>query len=194
MFERFTEDARQVVVLAQHDARQLGHHFIGTEHLLLGLLDRPQTLAAHLLAEHGLDKQAAQTTFHAMTGRREDDELDAEALGAIGIDLDVVRRRVEAAFGAGALDRQRRPRGQRRKLPSGHLPFTRRAKKTLELALRESQRLHHRYIGGGHLLLGLLREGDGIAYQIIVGAGIDPKQLRAELDEQLPPDYTSAAG
>ncbi|WP_029136509.1 Clp protease N-terminal domain-containing protein [Nakamurella lactea] len=194
MFERFTEEARAVVVMAQENARQLGHSYIGTEHLLLGLLDRPQTLAARLLAEHGLDKKTAEQTFLGMAGVSEDDEIDAEALGAIGIDLDAVRRRVEATFGPGALEPRGDRRSKRRKTVTGHIPFTRRSKKALELALREAQRLHHNYIADGHLLLGLLREGNGIASQIIVGAGIDPKQLREEIDAQLPPDFIASTG
>jgi ATP-dependent Clp protease ATP-binding subunit ClpA len=195
MFERFTDEARAVVVMAQTDARRLGHHYIGTEHLLLGLLDRPHTLAHRLLNQHGLDRASAERVLHAMPGFSEDDELDAEALGSIGIDIDAVRARVEATFGRGALDRPRdRPGGRRKKPPTGHLPFTRGAKKSLELALREAQRLHHNYIGDGHLLLGLLREAHGLAAQIIVGAGIDPKQLRAEIEEQLPPDFFASTG
>lgn len=195
MFERFTEQAREIVVAAQLNARRLGHGFIGTEHLLLGLLDQPECPAAQLLATHGLTKQSAEQTLLGMAGRSENDDIDAEALGAIGIDLDAVRERVEATFGPGALDRPGdRRASRRRRPPTGHIPFTRGAKKSLELALREAQRLQHNYIGDGHLLLGLIREGHGIASQIFVGAGIDPKQLRTEMERQLPPDFNAAAG
>lgn len=188
MFERFSDGARQAVAYAQENARRLGHGYIGTEHLLLGLLDQPQALAGRLLAEHGLAKADAERTVLALAGDGEE-ELDAEALTSIGIDLTAVRDRVEATFGAGALDRSARRRGRRADKPvTGHIPFTRRAKKSLELALRAAERLHHPYIGDGHLLLGLLDEGGGLAFRVIDGADIDVTRLRAELDAQIPKD------
>jgi len=124
MFERFTNRARHVVVLAQEEARELHHNYIGTEHLLLGLL-----------AEGG--------------------GLGAQALYRLGLSLAGAREEVKSAVGTG--------KGQ----PSGHIPFTPRAKKALELALREAKQLHHNYIGTEHLLLGLVREGDGVAAEIL---------------------------
>src|SRR5258708_2887871 len=124
MFERFTNRARHVVVLAQEEARGLQHNYIGTEHILLGLLGEPGGVAAQALDRFGL----------TLAGARE------EVKGIIGI-------------GKGAM--------------SGHIPFTPRAKKTLELALREALQLHHNYIGTEHILLGVIREGEGVAAQIL---------------------------
>jgi ATP-dependent Clp protease ATP-binding subunit ClpA len=194
MFERFSVQARQAVVAAQEHARRLGAHHIGTQHLLLGLIAHPATLSARLLADHGLDAATAQRILTGMAGDDSTD-LDADALAAIGIDLNAVRDRVEATFGPGALDRPRGRRWDRRGNGlSGHLPLTRRAKRSLELALREAQRLHHGYLGDGHLLLGLVGQPDCSASRIIVAAGIDPDQLRAELEQQLPPDVAASAG
>src|SRR5262249_60985340 len=100
----------------------------------------------------------------------------------IGIDLDQVRQATEASFGPGALD----PKA-RRVMPKGHIPFTKRAKKTLELSLRESLALGHKYIGSGHLLLGLLRGGDGLAVRALVEAGVDLAALRADVTRRIPP-------
>src|SRR6476620_3808868 len=101
MFERFTDEAREVVVRAQEEARRLHHHYIGTEHLLLGLLDRPGAPVAMILTRHGLTRDAAIEAIRSFTAG---DGLDAEALGTVGIDLDAVRSSVEATFGPGALD------------------------------------------------------------------------------------------
>src|SRR6266550_5935668 len=128
MFERFTDRARNAVVLAQEEARRLDHNYIGTEHILLGLI-------------------------------RESDGHAARALESLGISLDAVRQQVEEIIG----------RGQ--EAPSGHVPFTKRAKKALELSLRESLELGHNYIGTEHILLGLLREGDGVAAEVLVKLG-----------------------
>jgi ATP-dependent Clp protease ATP-binding subunit ClpA len=124
MFERFTAYARHVVVLAQEEARQLNHNYIGTEHILLGLLGEPDGIAFRVLRD-------------------------------IGISLEGARQEVTAVVGTG------------KHAPSGHIPFTPRAKKTLEYALREALQLHHNYIGTEHILLGLIKEGDGIAAQIL---------------------------
>jgi ATP-dependent Clp protease ATP-binding subunit ClpA len=124
MFERFTNRARHTVVLAQEEARQLHHNYIGTEHVLLGLLGEPEGFAGRVLASFGITRDGAREEVRAMVGT-----------------------------GAAA--------------PSGHIPFTPRAKKTLELALREALQLHHNYIGTEHILLGLIREGDGVAAQIM---------------------------
>ena len=138
MFERFTDRARRVVVLAQQEATGLDHDYIGTEHLLLGLL-------------------------------REGEGVAAKALGALGIGLDAVRQKVEEIIG----------RGQ--ETPSGHIPFTPRAKKVLELSLRESLQLGHDYIGTEHILLGLIREADGVAAQVLVMLGADLKRVRQQV-------------
>jgi ATP-dependent Clp protease ATP-binding subunit ClpC len=137
MFEKFTERARQVIVRAQEEAAQLGHNYIGTEHLLLGLI-------------------------------RVSDGVAAKALAALGISLDDARREVEAIIGRGAE-------------PSGHIPFTPRSKKVLELSLQEARRLNDDWIGTGHILLGLIREGDGVAVQVLDRRGIHPDHLRQQV-------------
>jgi ATP-dependent Clp protease ATP-binding subunit ClpC len=142
MFERFSDRARRVVVLAQEEARMLEHDYIGTEHLLLGLI-------------------------------HEGEGIGAKSLRALGVDLETVRREVEALIG----------RGQQP--PSGHIPFTQRAKKSLELALREMVHLGHDYIGTEHLLLGLVREGDGVAAQVLRQRGIELNRVRQEVIRQL---------
>jgi ATP-dependent Clp protease ATP-binding subunit ClpC len=132
MFERFTDRARRVVVLAQEEARLLNHNYIGTEHLLLGLIHEGQGVAA-------------------------------TSLESLGISLEAVRGQVEEIIGQG------------QSAPTGHIPFTPRAKKVLELSLREAKQLGHNYIGTEHILLGLIREGEGVAAQVLVklGAGLD---------------------
>ncbi len=142
MFERFTDRARQVVVLAQDEARRLDHNYIGTEHILLGLI-------------------------------REGDGVAAKALDALGISLDTVRQQVEEIIGQG------------QQAPSGHIPFTPRAKKVLELSLREAQQLGHNYIGTEHILLGLIREGDGVAAQVLVKLGADLNRVREQVIQLL---------
>ena len=130
MFERFTDRARRVVVLAQEEARLLNHNYIGTEHILLGLIHEGEGVAA-------------------------------KALESLGISLEAVRSQVEEIIGQGGSS------------PSGHIPFTPRAKKVLELSLREALQLGHNYIGTEHILLGLIREGEGVAAQVLVKLGAD---------------------
>jgi hypothetical protein len=149
MFERFTNRARHVVVLAQEEARLLNHNYIGTEHILLGLLGEPESIAGTVL-----------TSF--------------------GITRDIGRMEVEERVGLG------------KKAPSGHIPFTPRAKKTLELSLREALSLGHNYIGTEHILLGLIREGEGVAVQILRDR-TDLAQLRAAVIEAVPA-YEGARG
>ncbi len=143
MFERFSDRARRVVVLAQEEARMLQHGYIGTEHLLLGLIHEGEGIAA-------------------------------KSLRALDVDLETVRREVEALIG----------RGQH-PVPGGHIPFTQRAKKSLELALREMVHLGHDYIGTEHLLLGLVREGDGVAAQVLRQRGVELNRVRQEVIRQL---------
>ncbi|GGK68219.1 hypothetical protein Sme01_13400 [Sphaerisporangium melleum] len=185
MFERFHADAQQAVVHAQHEATVLRHDKIGTEHVLLGLLAQPGSVAARVLARHGLDHDTAgDAVTRALQSRTGDgaEDIDADALESIGIDLDAIRQKVEAAFGPGALDRD--PRRPSRRL-GGHIPFSPRAKKVLELSLREAINLGHNYIGDGHILLGLLREGDGLAARVMTEAGIDLTTLRQEIRAEL---------
>ena len=173
MLERFTSEARATVVGAQQEARRLGAERIGTEHLLLGLLEQDGPAAA-VLTGHGLTQDAVAAAIVAHTGG---DELDAEALSTLGIDLDAVRSTVEEVFGPGALEGP----GSRRRQKRGHIPFTPRAKKVLELSLREALAMGSRTISDGHIALGLLREGQGLAMKVLHDRGIDPQALRAEL-------------
>ena len=143
MFERFTDRARRVVVLAQEEARALGHNYIGTEHILLGIL-------------------------------RESDGVGARALESVGISLEAVREQVEEMIG----------QGDPSELP-GHIPFTPRAKKVLELSLREALQLGHNYIGTEHILLGLIREGEGVAAQVLVKLGADLNRMRQQVIQLL---------
>ena len=142
MFERFTDRARRVVVLAQEEARMLNHNYIGTEHLLLGLIHEGEGVAA-------------------------------KALESLGISLETVRQQIEEIIGQG------------QQAPSGHIPFTPRAKKVLELSLREALQLGHNYIGTEHILLGLIHEGEGVAAQVLVRLGADLHRVRQQVIELL---------
>ena len=142
MFERFTERARQVVVLAQDEARALKHNYIGTEHILLGLL-------------------------------REEEGLAARVLESLDITVEEVRAQVARIVGQGD------------EVTTGQIPFTPRAKKVLELALREALSLGHNYIGTEHILLGLARENEGVAARILRESGADPERLRDETIRRL---------
>ena len=142
VFERFTDRARRVVVLAQEEARMLDHNYIGTEHILLGLIGEGEGVAA-------------------------------KALESLGISLEAVRQEVEEIIG----------RGQQ--APPGHIAFTPRAKKVLELALREAQQLGHNYVGTEHILLGLIREGEGVAAQVLVKLGADLERVRQQVIQLL---------
>src|SRR6059036_291212 len=142
MFERFTDRARRVVVLAQEEARMLNHNYIGTEHILLGLIHEGEGVAA-------------------------------KALESLGIALEGVRQQVEEIIGQG------------QQAPSGHIPFTPRAKKVLELSLREALQLGHNYIGTEHILLGLIREGEGVAAQVLVKLGADLNRVRQQVIQLL---------
>ncbi|TML32720.1 MAG: Clp protease [Actinobacteria bacterium] len=190
MLERFTKNARAVVVQAREEAIRLGHRYIGTEHLLLALLKPEGGTAYTVLSGAGLDRDRVRTEVRRMVGGGEavlgvaalGDE-DAEALQAIGIDLPAVRAKIEEVFGPGALDfpgvPARRGLLHRRGKQPGRVPFTARAKKVLELAVREAVRRGQRYIGTEHLLLGLLREGHGLASVLITEAGLSLDDLRA---------------
>jgi ATP-dependent Clp protease ATP-binding subunit ClpA len=172
MFERFTPEARQVVEGAQQQARELRHDRIGTEHLLLALLTRQGTTSSAVLGRHGLTRAAVAGDVARFTGT----ELDAQALTSVGIDLDAVRSSVEATFGPGALDDPGTGRTR-----TGHIPFTPRAKKVLELSLREALALKSRRITDGHVLLGVIGEGEGLAAKILHDRGVDLPALRDEL-------------
>lgn len=178
MFERFTKDAREIVVSAQGAARRRNERVIGTEHLLMAVLAQQHTVSTTVLGRHGLSAAGVDAAATRLTRA---DDLDADALGALGIDLDAVREKVESAFGRGALDRGRRG-------PQfGHIPFSPRAKKVLELSLREAVRLKHQEIRDGHITLGILREGEGLAAKIITDAGIDVDALRGDLESAIVP-------
>ena len=142
MFEKFTDKARRVVVLAQEEAKLLNHNYIGTEHILLGLIHEGEGVAA-------------------------------KSLEALGINLESVREQVQEIIGQG------------QQAPTGHIPFTPRAKKVLELSLREALQLGHSYIGTEHLLLGLIREGEGVAAQVLTKLGADTNKVRQQVIQQL---------
>jgi ATP-dependent Clp protease ATP-binding subunit ClpA len=174
------------VARAQSEARELRHGRIGTEHLLLGVAGVDDGIGAAVLRRLGLGHEEIRRDVVGLVGEGAHGLLgsaDAEALRSLGIDLDEIRRRTEEAFGPGALERPSSPgarrwgrRGGCGQAPvSGHIPFSPRAKKVLELSLREALRLGHGYIGTEHLLLGLVREGEGMAATILVrrGAGLD---------------------
>jgi ATP-dependent Clp protease ATP-binding subunit ClpA len=177
MFERFTDKARQVVVLAQEEARDRRADAIRAEHLLAALYRVPGNLALTVLEAHSVDADGVQADVDGL--RDGLGPADAEALATLGIDLDEVRRQVEDTFGEGALDRAR-PRGGR--WFSGHIPFDRGAKKVLELALREALRMGHDYIGCEHVLLGLLHAG-GSAQTILVARGARLDSARVIVEE-----------
>jgi ATP-dependent Clp protease ATP-binding subunit ClpA len=187
MFERFTPPARSVVVLAQEEARELRHGYIGTEHLLLGLLREGSGPGPRALARLGIAHDDVRADVLRIVGTP--DDRDEELLETLGIDLDEIRRRVEDTFGPGALDRARRRRGKGRcedsALPGGRIPFTPRAKKVLELSVREAERLHHGYIGTEHILLGLSREGQGLAAKVLEARGAPGEAVRAAVDQEL---------
>ena len=176
MFERFTQDAREVVVGAQEEAARLHHGRIGTEHLLLGLLTRVGTPTSAVLARHGLTRDAVTASVVGYVGSG---DLDAAALTTLGIDLDAVRASVEASFGTGALDvASPQHRGSGR---GPHIPFTPQAKKVLELSLREALALSDKSISDGHIALGLLREGEGLGMKVLHDLGVDLVDLRRDI-------------
>jgi ATP-dependent Clp protease ATP-binding subunit ClpA len=199
MFERFTQRARNVVVRAQGEARDLRHGYIGTEHLLLGLLREPSGVARRVLDRLGIERDAVRSDVVRLVGEGSVvglEEQDAEALRSIGIDLDEVRRRLEEAFGTGALERRDRVRrGWRRRgrcetfvghIPFvDHIPFTPRAKKVLELSLREAGQLGHGYVGTEHILLGLVREREGLAARILAQRGASDQRVRSVVMDEL---------
>jgi ATP-dependent Clp protease ATP-binding subunit ClpA len=190
VFERFTDPAREAVVHAQGEARLLRHNYIGTEHLLLGILREGTGLGARALDRVGIDLESirADITRVVGAGPAEGYEGDAEALRAIGIDVDEVRRRIEETFGPGALERRplrRRWRRTRCEYGYGRIPFTPRAKKVLELSLREAIALGHSYIATEHILLGLVREGEGIAAQVLQGHGAGGPEIRRLVMEEI---------
>jgi ATP-dependent Clp protease ATP-binding subunit ClpA len=172
MFERFDDEARRAVALAQEEAVGLHHGWIGTEHLLLGVL-RADGGGAALLKGFGVELAPVRDDVVRTIGRGEED-IDPDALATLGIDLDAVRERVEKAFGAGALSR-------RRGCDGGHVPFTARAKKALELTMRESVALGAPELRSEHLVLGLLREGDGVAAKVLQARGVALDDVRARV-------------
>ena len=179
MFERFRQDARRAVMRAREEAAAAGQGEIGCEHLLLGLLAEPGPAAAAMAAE-GLELSAVRSQL-PRAERAEPDALDAEALASVGIDLDQVRRAAEATFGPGALDRARRPRARR----SGRMRFTAEAKKALELTLRAAAELRQRELTGGHLLIGIIDQGNNGALDLLSAFAVSPAALRADVITRL---------
>jgi ATP-dependent Clp protease ATP-binding subunit ClpA len=181
MFERFTQDARDIVVGAKAEAERAGVRYIGTEHLLASMIAIGEGRAYEALSVAGvtLNDVRAETARIVGTAGPLGAE-DAAALKTIGIDLDAVMESVERSFGSGAMSP-----GPRDRQRSGHMPFTKAAKKMLELSLREALRLGHDCIGSEHILLGLIRAGDSTAMQTLVGVGIDVTALRDTLAADL---------
>jgi ATP-dependent Clp protease ATP-binding subunit ClpA len=173
MFERFSRTARVAVVLAQEEARDLGSDEIRPEHLLVAVLQSAGSGLDSLLAGHGLTVTAVRSRLAADVL----DDADADALRTIGIDLKAVQDSVARSFGADALDNALSRSGRRRRR---HLPFTRAAKKSLELSLREAVAHKDNIIGCEHLLLGILRGGDPRAAGLL-GEHVQPEELRAEI-------------
>ncbi|MFI0349488.1 Clp protease N-terminal domain-containing protein [Actinomadura sp. 9N407] len=178
MFERFTKEARAAVIQAQAEARALSHRTIGPEHVLLGLLDG-EGPAAQALRDHGVWPVGLRTAIGRRGGTG---PLDAEALRSLGIDLDAVREAAEESFGEGALDA---PPGRFRK---GHIPFSKEAKKALELSLRHAIRLKHKEINGGHILLGILHDEDFASVLVLSEMGVDVAALREDVTRRLAAD------
>lgn len=173
MFERFTAQARQAVSSALSEARDLGASRIGCEHLLIGLAHGRSGPAAEALAAAGLDLG----TLRELAARLPKAEpLDADSLALLGIDLDEVRRATEAAFGPGALDRPHRRRGG----ALARARLTGESKKALELGLRQAQRAHDSAMSSGHLLIGIIDQGDNAALRLLAAAQVDPGALRAD--------------
>ncbi|RZU74310.1 ClpA/ClpB-like protein [Micromonospora kangleipakensis] len=188
MFERFTDRARDVVRRARDEARAEGQRPVGTEHLLLGVLADDDNLAVRVLADLGVraDDLRAAVARHVAHGGVGLGDADAAALREIGIDLAAIVARIEESFGPDAL-REAMPaprrRWGRRRYVGG--PFSPRSKKVLELALREAIRLRHHHIGTEHILLGLLREGHGLAALVLTEAGVDLDDLRRRVEAAL---------
>jgi ATP-dependent Clp protease ATP-binding subunit ClpA len=175
MFERFARDARVAVVLAQEEARDLGSREIGAEHVLLGVLQSADGALRKVFDDFGVTADGVRAALDTGDDTTFDD--DAEALRAIGIDLHAVRDAVEKSFGPDAFDSALRRSGRRRRR-RGHLPFSRSAKKALELALREALTHRGREIHTEHVVLGILRGGDRTALGLIT-PHVYPAQLRA---------------
>ncbi len=188
MFERFTEDARQVVIRAQQEALELRHPLIGTEHLLLALAEGSGP-AADLLSEAGVEPAAVRADLLRRVGSAPPliEAEDAEALRSVGIDVDAVLARIQESFGPEALlPPKPAKRGWfGRSTVRGR--FGPRSKKVLELSLREALRTKSGEIGSTHILLGLLREGEGLAARILADSGVDLEQLRERAESRLRP-------
>lgn len=192
MFERFSDEARAVVVHAQAQARQLRHGHVGCEHLLLAAAGA-EAPAGQALRDLGGTPETLRSVLTDLASGV-DQVYDRDALASIGIDLDAVRERVEAAFGPGALGRSpNRPgrrlglrRRRRRAGPSrtGHIPFTPQAKQCLELAVREASARHDRHLGVEHLVLALAATHDGLVPRLFARLGLSPAQLRWEVERR----------
>jgi hypothetical protein len=182
MFERFTGEARQVVVGAQEEARTRKADEIRTEHVLAAIYTVRDDLAVTVLERFGVDEADVLREIDRLHAGAQP-ALDAEALSTIGIDLDEVRRQVEEAFGPGALDRTRAALGGKAGRLFGHIPFEGPAKKALELALREAIHLRHDYIGTEHILLGLIHTEGGAAHHILAAQGVRLEAARVVVEE-----------
>jgi ATP-dependent Clp protease ATP-binding subunit ClpA len=176
MFERFTTQARRAIHLAMAEARAAGTHRIGCQHLLIGLAHGRSEPAADALSAVGLSASRLRELARRSGAEGPADPLDADALASLGIDLDQVTRAAEAAFGRGALDR---PPGRAGRLGQ-RAGLTVHAKSALDIALQATRRTGDRSIAPGHLLVGLIDQGDNTALALIAAAGVDQAALRAE--------------
>jgi ATP-dependent Clp protease ATP-binding subunit ClpA len=188
MFDRFNDAARSVVVHGQEEARTLGHSWIGTEHLLLGVLAESDNPAVNTLIELGVNLEGCRVALGRLVGRGRLDVSDAAALRTLGIDLEQVRSQVEAAFGPGALDqppritRRRKFRRRRRcEGPPGSLAFMPRAKRALERSSQEAANLGDRQVGVEHLLLGLLDPKGNMAVELLQQLDADAELVRGRV-------------
>lgn len=178
MFERFSRNARVSVVLAQEEARELEADEIRPEHLLVGVLQSAGRELSRVLADHGLTAELVRERLTTEDSPRDESfDEDAEALRSIDIDLRAVRESVDRTFGEGTYDNALRKSGRRRRR-RGHIPFTKPAKKALELSLREALAHKDSIIGCEHILLGILRGGDKFTLGLIT-EHVDSHQLRA---------------
>lgn len=180
MFERFTPGARAAVIEAQEQARMLGAREITADHLLLGVLGSGDNSAVRVLHRLGIDRESVAQRAQGLG------TADAQALEAIGVDLEAIRARVEAGFGAGALDRppRRRP-GFLSRRRGGHIPFVASAKETLVQSLNQAIALADKEIGPEHILLGLVAEETGTAARTLASLGADPARIRSAVLKEL---------
>ncbi len=192
MFDRFTLGARGVIVGAGEGARRIGHNWVGCEHILLAIAGS-DTPVGEILNEAGVTPEAVEAAIAAVVGTTGGDGDEKAALATLGIDLDEVRQAAEKIFGEGALDAartsRRRPRHLRRRRRCTRrddgLPLSPRAKRCLDMSLREALRLRHDYVGVEHIALSLLARDDTVAWKVLRRLGVVPANLSRRVHESL---------